>query len=324
MMDKKTAMFCLCTLIAISVIPSVIHAASFDCSKATSEVEKLICGNDELSKLDESLNKAYLQALEWKDIKNRIIKDQRQWLKVRNACKNAERLKHAYEARIKELGLSEHGIAILTASDRTAPASKAPAKISKSQTAKPTVEVNQTKTEQQPESKPKRPKKPTVDLSMNKLLLQSAEKGHLEQVKALLKKRADVNAKDQNGQTALMAAAARGHLEMVKLLIDKGADVNATDENGRTALMEAAMSGKLQIVEILNDKGLHANAKNKDVPTVVMAAEWGKNLEIVKLLIGKGADVNTKAKNGDTALKLAKNKGHTRIVELLKAHGAQE
>lgn len=324
MMDKKIVVFRLCALIAIFVTPSLIVAESFDCQKATSEVEKIICGDYELSNLDESLNKAYLQALEWKDIKNRIIKSQRQWLKVRNACKNAECLKNAYEARIKELGLSEHGIAILTAPNPSASSSKASAKTSKSQTAKPTVEVNQTKAEQQPESTTKKPKKPTIDLSMNKLLLQSAEKGHLEQVSALLKKRADVNARDDNGQTPLMAAAGRGHLEMVKLLIDKGADVNATDENGRTALMEAAMSGQLQIVEFLNDKGSNLSAKAKHVPTVVMAAEWGKNFEIARLLIDKGADVNAKTKTGDTALKLAKNKGHSRIVELLKTHGAKE
>ncbi len=40
-----------------------IHGASFDCSKATSEAEKLICGDEELSRLDESLNKSYLEAL---------------------------------------------------------------------------------------------------------------------------------------------------------------------------------------------------------------------------------------------------------------------
>ena len=89
-----------------------IHAASFDCGKATSEVEKLICGDDELSKLDESLNKAYLQALQRTDIKKQTIESQRQWLKnERNACQNAECIKEAYETRIKELGLlSSHGI----------------------------------------------------------------------------------------------------------------------------------------------------------------------------------------------------------------------
>ena len=84
MMDKIKIVFCFCALITILVIPCRILAASFDCGKAMSEAEKIICGSDELSKLDESLKKAYLQALEWKDIKNRIIKSQRQWLKVSN------------------------------------------------------------------------------------------------------------------------------------------------------------------------------------------------------------------------------------------------
>ncbi len=105
-MDKKMAMFCLCAVIAIFVVPSVIFAASFDCGKATTEIEKLICGNDELSKLDESLNKAYLQALNRTDIKQQIIESQRQWLKYeRNACHNAECVKTAYKTRIKDLSL---------------------------------------------------------------------------------------------------------------------------------------------------------------------------------------------------------------------------
>jgi hypothetical protein len=46
------------------------NAAGFDCSKAMSDVEKLICDDDELSKLDESLNEAYRKALKQSDIKN--------------------------------------------------------------------------------------------------------------------------------------------------------------------------------------------------------------------------------------------------------------
>jgi len=81
-------------------------AASFDCGKAASEVEKLICGDDELSRLDESLSKAYLEVLERADIKEKIIKSQKQWLKnERDACQNAECLKKAYESRIGELEL---------------------------------------------------------------------------------------------------------------------------------------------------------------------------------------------------------------------------
>lgn len=115
------------------IITGNVEAASFDCGKATSEVEKLICGDEELSKLDESLNKAYLQALKRFDSKEQMIKSQRQWLKNdRNACKNAECIRKAYETRIKELGSSSNGTAILTLPDgRTSP-SKGQANVSRS------------------------------------------------------------------------------------------------------------------------------------------------------------------------------------------------
>jgi uncharacterized protein YecT (DUF1311 family) len=84
-------------------------AASFGCEKATSEVEEIICSDNELSRLDESLNKVYLQALKRTDIKEQTIENQRQWLKkVRNACQDADCLKVAYETRIWELTPSSH------------------------------------------------------------------------------------------------------------------------------------------------------------------------------------------------------------------------
>jgi uncharacterized protein YecT (DUF1311 family) len=79
-------------------------AASFDCKKATSKVEKIICSDDELSRLDESLNKRYLRALKRPAMKEQTIESQRQWLKnERNACQDAECIKNAYQTRIKEL-----------------------------------------------------------------------------------------------------------------------------------------------------------------------------------------------------------------------------
>ncbi len=94
----------------VLIIAGKIHAASFDCSKASSEVEKMICSDYELSKLDETMNKAYVQALDRADNEERMIEDQRQWLKnERNACQNAECVKKAYKARMKELGWSSSG-----------------------------------------------------------------------------------------------------------------------------------------------------------------------------------------------------------------------
>ena len=89
------------------------QAASFDCGKAASEVEKMICNDDELSKLDESLSKAYLRALTRTHRKRDMVGSQRQWLKnERNTCQDAACVKRAYQTRIKELGLSSYDIAI--------------------------------------------------------------------------------------------------------------------------------------------------------------------------------------------------------------------
>lgn len=91
------------------------HAASFDCAKATTKIENLICSNAELSKLDEDLNSAYQKSLLRNDVKQNAITSQKQWLKnERNVCQSVECIKLAYETRIKELGLtSSFGIVFL-------------------------------------------------------------------------------------------------------------------------------------------------------------------------------------------------------------------
>jgi len=97
------------------VLLATAQAASFDCAKAGTKSEKLICGNAELSKLDENLNNAYLQSLEQSNVKQQAVKNQREWLKdVRNACQVVDCLKDAYEARIKKL-------ALISSSAHTAP-----------------------------------------------------------------------------------------------------------------------------------------------------------------------------------------------------------
>ena len=52
----------------------------------------------------------------------------------------------------------------------------------------------------------------------------------------LLNHKANVNAKDKNGQTPLHLIIARGNLKAIQALLDHGADVNATDNKGKTPL----------------------------------------------------------------------------------------
>ncbi|MDO8466251.1 MAG: lysozyme inhibitor LprI family protein [Gallionella sp.] len=88
------------TLSYLILLPSS-QAASFDCAKAQTNVEKLICADAGLSKLDEELNTAYKTFLNISGEHQDVIKNaQRFWLKIRDACSDAECLRQSYEKRL--------------------------------------------------------------------------------------------------------------------------------------------------------------------------------------------------------------------------------
>jgi len=112
--------------------------------------------------------------------------------------------------------------------------------------------------------------------------------GDIEAVKFFLASGADVNAKDEDGETPLGWAELRNHTEIATLLrkhggkygliavaakvgdveavrefLAAGADVNAKDEFGGTPLHFAAEEGHKEIAELLIAAGANVNAKNK-------------------------------------------------------------
>jgi uncharacterized protein YecT (DUF1311 family) len=84
-------------------VPIVTHAASFDCSKAATHVEKWICSNDELSLLDNALAAEYQIATASAEPDSQLKRDQRRWLTQRNACRNSACVASAYEVRLLQL-----------------------------------------------------------------------------------------------------------------------------------------------------------------------------------------------------------------------------
>lgn len=77
-----------------------VHAASFDCSKASTLIENAICTNPELSRQDEVLARAYQSALRQDPS---VKADQIAWLKERNRCIDERCLIRTYDRRIAEL-----------------------------------------------------------------------------------------------------------------------------------------------------------------------------------------------------------------------------
>ena len=117
----------LSVLISMSAVPAVSFAASFDCAKASSATEKLICGDETISRLDEQLAASYKAGLEKSTDKDAFKKSQMEWLKQQRACKSVECLKQVYQPRINELG--EKGAASALAAQSSARSSKKPIRI---------------------------------------------------------------------------------------------------------------------------------------------------------------------------------------------------
>ncbi len=80
-----------------------VSAASFDCRKATTHVEKLICTNPELSKVDERLASVFQRALDSAADKESLRQVQWQWLAIRDACRDQLCIKTLYEKRLIQL-----------------------------------------------------------------------------------------------------------------------------------------------------------------------------------------------------------------------------
>lgn len=94
------------TAIVLILTSGTAGAASFDCKKATTLVEKEICTSKLLSRLDDALKKNYDGSLATnigvgarQDLRN----TQRQWLKERNLCKTASCIEAKYRERIDAL-----------------------------------------------------------------------------------------------------------------------------------------------------------------------------------------------------------------------------
>ena len=87
------------------------HAASFDCAKASTQVEKTVCSDAELSKLDEALNQAYLAAREASARREELRSEQLRWIGMRNACTSQECIRNAYRDRLASLEGTAHAVA---------------------------------------------------------------------------------------------------------------------------------------------------------------------------------------------------------------------
>jgi uncharacterized protein len=96
----KHAMICILFFAA----GTAAHAASFDCAKAATSIEKAICADDKISDLDGQLMQSYKKSMATSANADALRLEQRSWLaNVRNKCQDVACLKLAYAGRIAQL-----------------------------------------------------------------------------------------------------------------------------------------------------------------------------------------------------------------------------
>jgi ankyrin repeat protein len=157
-------------------------------------------------------------------------------------------------------------------------------------------------------------------------LMWACRNGHLEVVRELLGRGADVNAEQSyDGTTSLMKACQKGHLNIVRELLKPlhNVHVNAGEAyGGATSLMWASAKGYLEIVRELLGRGAHVNfADTDDVLTPLIWACKAGHLEVVQELLLGGADTAVHDEDEKTPLLWACELSRWEIARVLLKNG---
>jgi ankyrin repeat protein len=154
-------------------------------------------------------------------------------------------------------------------------------------------------------------------------LVEAARNQDEAQVRALLTRRADVNARSDDGSTALLWVSHWNDVATADLLIHAQADPNIANDLGMTPLSRACTNGNAALVELLLNAGAKPNTPIATGETPLMTCASTGNANAVRALLARGADVNAKepSQNQD-ALMWAASERHPDVVRLLVEAGA--
>ena len=189
-------------------------------------------------------------------------------------------------------------------------------------------------------------------------LVKLVTKNDIVKLKNALDKGADVNTKNQNGQSLLLIAVIGKQTEMAKLLVTYKADVNLQDSQKDSAFLYAGAGGQTELVKLFLQNGARFDvfnryngtalipacerghvetvkilANTKDFPidhvnrlgwtalmeAVVLGDGSEKYQQIIKILKQADANLNIPDKDGVTALQHAKSLGFKAIVKILES-----
>ncbi|MBZ5632599.1 MAG: ankyrin repeat domain-containing protein [Acidobacteriia bacterium] len=162
----------------------------------------------------------------------------------------------------------------------------------------------------------------SVSAATDSALIDAVKRSDTANVRALLSKKADVNAPSVDTSTPLHWAVKSNSLELVNLLIDAGANVNAETRYKITPMSLACTNGNAAIIERLLKAGVDPNSTSEEGQTALMTAALNGKVDAIKMLLTHGAKVNaTEPYKGQTALMWAAGEGNSEAAAMLIEFG---
>ena len=157
---------------------------------------------------------------------------------------------------------------------------------------------------------------------LNAKLEQAVLQNDVDQIAVLIKAGANVEFRDQLGNTPLIIAAQKGHTDSVRTLLKQGARVSVMNKFNESALMFAAGGGYTQTVAVLLQQRANVDDKdNKGVTALMYAAREGHN-EVVQQLLKARSEINATDKEGLSAYVWAEKRNQKTTMQLLAQAGA--
>jgi len=154
-------------------------------------------------------------------------------------------------------------------------------------------------------------------------VIDAVKAGDVARVRALIKERADVNARQADGASALHWAVHLDQAEVVGLLLSAGAKADTADDTGITPLYLACLNRRGSMVETLLNAGANANAALVTGETVLMTCARAGEAAGVRALLTRGANANAKEPaHSQTPLMWAAAQKHPEAVAALIEAGA--
>ena len=142
-------------------------------------------------------------------------------------------------------------------------------------------------------------------------------------LKALLRARVNVMARNSTGITALHMASISGHLRCIELLLIAGADILARDSLGWQPLHFASQfRSTKEVIETLLMAGADVYGRNNNRACAFQIVCAFGNADTALALLLAGACIDDQDNEGDTALLETIYTGSVQTIELLLSNGA--